>query len=701
MAAVVLGLGMSVTSCKDDDDEKSEAQKEQEAQVKTSNFWSVVGQLVSVDDVTDDYQGKTFEPTYGMPDATNATTRIVNTNDMKTAAQRFANLVNAKDIDENTSSYTWSDPDIGSMTYTRGGTSAEWATVEVNIKAVPSLQRIIYRAGGEGDNGKFEGKAYYRFGDVVSRQVTVTYDQSKNNDSRGTITEYWICVRPSFGPEGKEDSHWVCVNTVSDKNYKYYKGSNDTEYWLPTSLKTDKENMQNFAELLWAICRPDQWYRNASNHHTDGKLWGFTGVPIFTDFTYKHLKYHNEEFWLNVQNGWNKAKVAESALNMTLGALTDVIENNGVHLLYKGYSWWFTTSWNCELYEAVYTNGTKDEELNMHHAVYNDLEKNMKDLKFDVRTMGEATDNYNGFFNNDKKYRWAIRHATGKELAANKKYDVKQPINGVTEVYRYYSDVLPTTDLSGEPESSELISDKPLLGYLVGEDGRFYKNATDVKKGRTTAVAIVVYMGDKFVENNRQDPDMPHYNGLAMSINQVTSMTFSASATPDGICYYQCDDYSDFYNIRNGLKQMECFDSYKCKTGKHIGGHYNTNNFTTNLQQNSTNFSHWFIPSVGQWILVLREFGYTWDGTSANFGNVAEGFANWSKTMTDGGVNFLPISHMTCTEKDNTSYYTILLENDAAKFTPKDKKGVSVHAHAFTAFSYGAGATDDDLLDRY
>ena len=456
LAALVFGLGMSVTSCKDDDDNKSEEQKAEEAHEKAVNFWNVVGQLVSVDDVTDDYQGKTFEPTYGMPDGTNEMTRIVNTNDMKTAAQRFANLVGATGIDENTPSYTWSDPDVGTMTYTRGGTAANWATVDVDIKAVPHLQKIIYRAGSEGDNGSFEGRAYYRFGDVVSREVTVTFDQKKNNDQRGTITEYWICVRPAFGPEGKEDSHWVCVNTVGDKNYKYYKASTGTEYWLPMSLKTDKENMQNFAELLWAICRPQQWFDNVFNHHTDGKLWGFSGVPFFADFKGKNLKYHNQYFWQNVQNGWDKYQIAQKALNLpSLGILADKINSDGVHLLYNGYSWWFATSWNCELWEAVYTNGTKDEELNMHHAVYNEeIEKNMKELKFDVRTMGQNTTNYNGFFNNDGKYRWVIRHATGKELSTNKKFDVKQPISGVTEVYRYYRDMNPCFQLQFSPEIS-------------------------------------------------------------------------------------------------------------------------------------------------------------------------------------------------------------------------------------------------------
>ena len=460
MTAIVCGLGMSIVSCEDDDklsSEEKKAQEEQKAEEKATAFWDVVSQLVSIDDVTDDYQDKTFEPTYGIEDSTNSVYRIVYTNDMATAAMRFANLVGAKDVNEDTESYQWSDPEIGSMTYTRGGTAANWATVDVDIKQIPHLQKIIYRAGGEGENGKFDGRAYYRFGDVVSRQVTVKYDQKKNNDNRGTITEYWICVRPSFGPEGKEDSHWVCVNTVSDKNYKYYKASTGTDYWLPTKIGTDKENMQNFAELLWAICYPEQWFNNVFNHHTDGTLWGFDGVPFFTDFKGANLKYHNQYFWENVRKGWEDKQVVEKALNLPdIGTLADLIPSNGVRLLYWGYSWIFTTSWDCELHEAIYTNGSEEAELNMHRVDYKeDWDVNMKNIKFDVRAMGKNKENYKDYFNNDGKTRWVIRHATGKELAANKKYDVKQPINGVEEVYRYYRDVEPVNNLTFEPEITE------------------------------------------------------------------------------------------------------------------------------------------------------------------------------------------------------------------------------------------------------
>ena len=173
MAALVCGLSLSVSSCKDDDDDsKSEEQLQQEQAEKASKFWSVVGQLVSSDDYDADYQDKTFEPTYGIADSQEPLTRIVETNDMQTAASYFADLISVVDgsaIDENTPTYTYSDPEVGTLTYTRGGTANEWATVDVSIKQLPRLRKIVYRQGGEGTNGNFPGKAYYRFGDVVSR----------------------------------------------------------------------------------------------------------------------------------------------------------------------------------------------------------------------------------------------------------------------------------------------------------------------------------------------------------------------------------------------------------------------------------------------------------------------------------------------------------------------------------------------------
>jgi len=430
LAALVCGLGLGVTSCKDDDDDsKSEEQQQQEQEERASKFWSVVGQLVSSDSYAADYEDKTFEPTYGVADAANATTRIVETNDMQTAAQRFSDLVGAA-IDENTPSYTYSDPEVGTLTYTRGGTADDWATVDVNIKQVPHLRKIIYREGGEGTNASFAGKAWYRFGDVVSR----TLDDGN--------VEYWICVRPAFSPEKKGDSHWVCLNYLPAKNVYHYRGSNELEYYLPTGIGTDKENMQNLAEMLYAMMHPQEWYDNANTYHTDGKVWGFSGLPIFADFKKANVMYHNQYFWQKVAEAWERNEVANKAFGIDFEVLSDHLEQEGLNLLYEGYQWWFKTSWNCKLHQASYTNGTKNDEKNLHHAEYKDISKSMKEIPFDCREMGALKQNYNKFFDNDGKYRWVVRHATGADLNGGSQPAPTSRLQGpgIQDVYRYYEE---------------------------------------------------------------------------------------------------------------------------------------------------------------------------------------------------------------------------------------------------------------------
>ena len=639
MAALVCGLGLSVTSCKDDDDDnnnKSEEQKEQEQQQLQTKFWSVVGQLVSTDDYTEDYADKTFEPTIGTPESEGSLTRLVATNDMQTAAQRFADLVGASGIDENTQTYTYDDPEVGTLTYTRGGTADEWATVDVSIKQVPKLRKIIYRQGGEGTNASFTGKAWYRFGDVVSRQV----------DGQ---TEYWICVRPAFGPESKGDSHWACLNALPLKNQKYYKASDGREYWLPTGVGTSKEHMQNLAEMLYAICYPEQWYDNANSYHTDGRLWGFSGLPIFTDFSKAKLQYHNQYFWQKVQDAWEAKGIADKALNVDLGALADRINRDGINLLYNGYSWWFLSSWDCKLWQASYTNGSKDAEKNLHHAEYSEPEKNMKGVKFDCRSMGENSDNYRQFFG-DGKYRWVFRTATGKQLnGGTQPAATAQLQGGCTDVYRYY-DQYPGewTKNDNAPE----ISEKPVealaaakVGAIVGLDGKFYENKTNCEAAGTQAVAMVVYLS---TDGQRVEKDQP-WTGLALALSDVTEGNTSqfkwTDATNANDCNELCTsavgggvrtdgdnagDVSTDYlaAILDGWAMTKRMAQHDCYNHSHPAAERAWS--TANRPEG---FSEWFMPSVGQVILALKGMGYERQYTS----NYSFGKNQYSWSFNDNG----------------------------------------------------------------
>ena len=465
-AAAALGLSMGVVSCTDNIDNnggKTPENQEEIVQSKADKFWSVVSQLVSTDDYTPDYEDKTFEPVYGVAQEGDPTTRLVYTNDVATAAERFADIVEKEGIDENTQTYTFDDPDIGTLSYTKGDEDgAILATVDVDIKQIPSLKKIIYVPGGF-SNGHFEGKAYYRFGDVVSRK-TIDYDGRH-------VTEYWVCVRPAFGPEGKETSHWVCLNVLPKKNVYHYKGSNGTDYYLPTGIGTNKEHMQNLVEMLFAMHYPNTWYMNVTHYAS-------SGLEMFHDFSAENIKYHNQKFWENVQKGWEENNIYELAMNLKDGdeqVVYDTFLEGIMTFLYSGYSWWTSTSWNCTLYTVNYdddiTTTIKDKDKNKHNAQYNAVKKDMRSITFDCRSMGSDVHNYRDFLGKDRLC-WVVRHATGKELCANGRYDVKQPLNGCEEVYRYYRDVEPITDLSEDPEVTGDVSNAPTDGrgtYLPGD----------------------------------------------------------------------------------------------------------------------------------------------------------------------------------------------------------------------------------------
>ena len=422
-----------------------------EQQEKEMTAYSVLDYLANMSNAPSDFLSGSYEPTIGMADGADASTRIVNTNDMETAAMRFADIAGAN-IDENTPSYTWNDDQLGTMTYTKTNDGKSWATVDVNIKQIPGLQKIIYRSPEQGDNnGDFEGTAYYRFGDIVRRIVT-----SKDGSN---IFEEWICVRPAFGPEGKEKSHWVTISPLSSDNVFTYTGSNDIDYALPTRLGDNHEHSQNFAELLFAICYPDEWERNIINNQDNEKML------MFHDFHKDRLKYHTKYFWQRVQDGWvNEAKVFNDIFGLDKAQFQAMLKGkDGLNLLTNGYSWWTTSSNKPTLYRYRFVNGT-DKEVNMHkepikggirsdfHSVTKEVIK--AKIKLNVNEQYDVDHPYwvNPEFFGTEAPHYIIRHATGAELSSDGKEDPKQPLKGMDEFWvynRHYG----ITDLTVPPET--------------------------------------------------------------------------------------------------------------------------------------------------------------------------------------------------------------------------------------------------------
>ena len=678
MMVMSLSASFSFMACSDDDDEKSEAQQQQEAAEQQQQFWDVVGQLVAAGDFTPDYEGKQFEPVIGEQDATNPMVRVVATNSAEAAAERFANMVGASDIDENTQSYEWKADKVGTMSYRKVTDGTAWAEVEVNIPSVPRLQKIVYRSVEQGyENGSFNGSAYYRFGDVVSRV------RPEDN-----VTEYWVCVRPAFGPEGKTKTHWVSVSPLPKKNIWTYPGSNQKEYALPTGLKYDTEHMQNLAELLFAMCYPKDWQDNIGKYSSVG-FFGPSGMKIFHDFHCTNADYHNQLFWRDVAGAWDHLNLFTKMFGerMTLTYFKQNLNNDGLYLLYKGYSWHTKTSNNATLYQAHYVNTPGGNYANMQTkkplsevtAKMIDKSNPENDIVIDVSKLTAAKpylQNYSFF--GDSKPRWIVRYATGAELSSTGRYDdYRAPIEGVKEEYRYYCDMTPVTDLEHhDPEKTE-----SMVGRILASDGLTYAHVKDITNG-SKPLAIVVHYG---IKGSGQES----YKGLAIGLEPIEHQKWGD--------YKNCmapivkrEQYDQFASTKDGYGVTLDLAVGCEKDHNHPAALVCTDYMAKESETLfKSGYSKWFIPSAGQWIVALENMGLTWQGKN-NFGNDYKGpeelITQFYKNAGLDPVIYTGDNLWTSTLYDEESVYTILFDHFREISFPIMKKKDYLRIIPFIAF---------------
>ena len=497
-AFMMMGLGMGVASCSDSDKSDNKPGGEDEPQVVNEQEelgWTLISQLTDEATAPAGWMDKTFEPTIGKAVDGDPYTRVVATNDVETAAARFAELAgNPAGFSEIMTGYSYSLEGVGKLTYKRGSATEPYlAQVDVDLKQVPHLKKILYQTPEQqGNNGSFDGAAYYRFGDVVK-------------DGQGS---YWVCVRPSFGPEGKGDSHWISVSTpLSDENTYHYKYK-DTDYYLPTGLGKSLEHMQNLCEMLYAMIYPDKWLDNLSSSPRP---------KFFHDFDFsKNYKYHNIYFWKRVAEAWEAndqalyAKVFKCSKEKLQAAMDD--PDKGLNFVYNGYSW--KTGWNGGVYHAQFTNGT-GKESNMHKMKDDGaVKKYLKDMPVDFRQGPDEK------FFDDGRLRFILRYKTGKQLGGGK-YHEKTAISNVVGEYVYNEmhkvnlndnpevttqdgDVHPNQDANDPADvknpQTGIIS-KPIadvqrhdIGEVVAKNGRIYNSVEEAKKDGTEAVAMIAAM---------------------------------------------------------------------------------------------------------------------------------------------------------------------------------------------------------------
>ena len=441
MTAMTCGLSLVAASCSDKDKELSEEEKEQQAEQQTdqdmadaATFWQVVGQLTD-DVMPDDWRNATYEPAIGDADGTNTAVRIVNTADVETAAERFAGLTGTA-VTASTTTYTYQNDLVGTLTYRQtGGTSL--AIVDVSIRQMPGLKQIVYKTPeqiGDGANGSFDGTAYYRFGDVVRKQ---------NVDG---LWDYWICVRPAFGPANKGDSHWI---TLSKLPSPYIKTVNKTvnrvrlTHIMPKSLGTKTEHMQNLAELLYAMTHSETWAANLSTNN------GYKTLKYFKDFDYtKVFKYNNDVFFKDVYQTM-PSSVFKEIFGLSKEQMAAELEEDGLHLVYNSAT---MSGNNITLNVAKYSGTNLKTETLYKQTTNHETEA------FDIYAMTKNHYITSVTADQGNFKMWVCRYATGATLAKGSRetpatFDKYKRLPNCEDVFVYNRDVdkLDMEDLRNTP----------------------------------------------------------------------------------------------------------------------------------------------------------------------------------------------------------------------------------------------------------
>jgi len=591
LAALTAGLSMGVASCSDDDDEKDGRTAEEQAadpyEKETAAghaLYNLLGQLSVVgDDLPDNWKEATFEPSAGeVTDASQPFVRSIAVNSLDEAVTRY-NTLTGRNISSTTATDTWQQDDLGSMTFTALNQPACFATVDVSIKQLPQLTQLRFvPVTAFGDNGTFNGDPYYRFGDVVK------------DPKEGT---YWICVRPAYSPNKKEDTHWMSFQ-LGPKNITDPKKGGCLAQNVPTKLGKDLEKMQYLAQLLTIFARPTVGLSADNKAEPFDKVFGkqsFAGNSIGLGGL-QQTAMNNEEI-IRAAKNWVKHGIWDMVSPSKNLSGTDFRKSftSQVSFLYNGYSTSLFNK-NLTLYRVTYADPNKFFKSSPQ---YNDITLDMTKVSFDIEKEFSQTGKCG-----DESYEavgdcYVVRYKTGKQLSSNLLFNPSptEALPGVEDVYRF--NATPIIDESISAEKAE-------VGTVIGKDGKFYRNADDARKSDTEPAALVVYMGGY----TRVEKGKP-YHGLAIAVEDLKvgdKEKFPFSTTGKNYVSSMSYDKTLHAYLLDGIAMTEKLasqgDGYPAAVAV---------SKLKKLENDDANFSPWFVPSIGQWIKAINGLGYKWE----------------------------------------------------------------------------------------
>lgn len=426
MAAVVCGLSLFVTSCKDDDDDVNdevvvvEGDPYQKTGDVASALFVVMNQLADVDSLPDNWQTTEFEPAIGrVVDASQPYVRAMAVQNVRSARDVFRSLI-GENFDESKSTVTWRRDGVGTLVYQELNQGDCVATIDVQLPQMPHLTQLrLLPPSAFGDN-TMKYQTYYSIGDVVE-------------DKDGC---YWICVRSAGGPDQKEKTHWISMQMLKDNSKASgFKSNVKTittkghAIQVPQNLGgTEVKHLKYFAQLMYLLQRPDEYAQNAqAGGVLEGGL-GDLGVGNDDDDNDDGEAISPEKLQ-NIAKLWNFYDVWSRVLPQ--GVTKDFFLSGDVRMIYNGHSN-ATFSSTVNLYVCSQTGTCLSEQ----HLSTPEWDKKDATKEFNINEYisngRAATSNINGIANANGQA-IVVRMCTGKELANNLMFqpDYYEPITNV------------------------------------------------------------------------------------------------------------------------------------------------------------------------------------------------------------------------------------------------------------------------------
>ncbi len=200
------------------------------------------------------------------------------------------------------------------------------------------------------------------------------------------------------------------------------------------------------------------------------------------------------------------------------------------------------------------------------------------------------------------------------------------------------------------------------LGFVVGADGYVYPTKAAAVAAGTTASGIIAYVGSA----GSADASSSTYKGLAIGLENAggSDTRYKWSDTKGHQCVSQT--YNDGGSSISYMDGIACTEMLVTSNGNYHAGcvcvGYDhaaakaAHNFSTSRP---AGVSAWFLPSMGQWNLIVKGLatkkkGHTVNNDLTNYDNDTYRAASLNSVITDaGGTALDEARYWSATEKDN------------------------------------------------